>query len=146
MAQIRDLLVTAGTWASRPSLVDAGLVVLAQATSGAADPILPFLNYGVLGATVVAFATGQFRSKAELTALQKTHDEDRARWDRKESRLLGQVDELVATYKDQALPALLASAKALEGSADQVAVMAAAVRRMEDVVDRAQALIRRQGG
>lgn len=144
--RIREGLATVGTWTAHPAGVDTGLLVLAQATGGAAEPLLPFLNYGVLGATVIAFATGQFRSKAELTAIQKTHDEDRQRWDRVEARLLGQVDELVATYKDQALPALLASAKALEGSADQVAVMASAVRRMEEVVDRAQALVRRQGG
>lgn len=142
---LRDILTASGWWALRPATVDVATVVLAQVGAGNVDPLAQYTGYGALGLVVLGAITGQIRFKAEVTSLKSGWDEDRRRWDIKEARLQGQVDELVSTYRDQALPALLASAEALRESANQVTTMASVTRRIEDAVDRANDILRRQG-
>lgn len=77
-AAARDLGWAAGTWASRPLTVDVGAVLLAQTASG--DPLAQYTGYGALGLVVFGAIIGQIRFKAEVVALQKAWDEDRARW------------------------------------------------------------------
>lgn len=110
---------------------------LAQATA-TADWVDAAKTLGVpaicLAALFWAMLKGKIRTEAEVIGLQT----DKA-------KLQAQVDELLGIYRDQALPALLASSEALRGSANQVAGLTSTLQRVEDSVDRMNVELRRRG-
>lgn len=106
------------------------IVLLAEATT---DPsVAQYLNYGMAGLWLLAIATGQFRTKAEVEGLKADKVE-----------LQKQVNELLAMQRDQSLPAITTSANAIRGSATQVAGLATSIAHLDEAV---QELLRRQGG
>lgn len=101
-------------------------LLLAQATP---DPLSQLTGYGALGLVVLGALVGQVRFKPELQALREdmaamseTFHEDRA-------RMQSQIDALLEVHQKQVLPALLASAEALNTSAHQAALMGAELAR-----------------
>lgn len=109
--------------------IETAIVVFGQA---APDPLSQLTGYGALGLVVIGAIAGQIRFKPEVTALRedmltqaKAHAEDR-------QRMQTQIDTLLEVHQTQVLPALLASARALENSESQTKAMLVELARIAD--------------
>lgn len=77
----------------------------AQTPSTSTDPILDFVQYGVLGLVIIALLVGWLWAKPAV--LQIIKDKERA--DERADRAESQRDELLKQYEEKVLPVLTES-------------------------------------